>query len=155
MKQLLVLLSILASAQIVLAQVPIPASELKKISWLEGTWIRTSLKPGRTGAETWKKQATDEWRGLGFTLQGQDTVFVERMKLVIFENTPAFVADVPENKGLVYFKFTATTAHSFTCENPAHDYPKKIVYDRQDNTLTVTISGDGKSNTFLFERKQN
>jgi hypothetical protein len=64
------------------------------------------------------------------------------------------VADVPENKGLVYFKFTATTDHSFTCENPTHDYPKKIIYDHQGNTLKVTISGDGKSNTFLFERKE-
>jgi len=153
MKQLLVLFFILACGQVAEAQSPVPASELKKTGWLEGTWVRTHLKPGRTGAETWSKHTANEWRGLGYTLQDKDTLFAEHMKLIIFDNTPAFVADVPENKGLVYFKFTAVTDHSFTCENPSHDYPKKIVYNQQGNTLKVTISGNGKSNEFLFEKE--
>jgi len=152
MRYILATAILLLSAQVTSGQT-ISAAELNKVSWLEGVWQRTNLKAGRTGAESWKKQSADEWRGLGYTLQGTDTLFVERMKLVIFENTPAFVADVPENKRLVYFKFTAVTDHGFTCENPSHDYPKKIVYDRQANTLKVTISADGKTNVFLFEKQ--
>jgi len=154
MKHTLVFIFMLALMRVVAAQSPIPASDLKKVSWLEGTWVRTKLKPGRTGAESWKKQSAGAWRGLGYTLQGTDTLFVERMSLIIVENTPAFVADVPENKGLVYFKFTAVTDHSFTCENAAHDYPQKIVYDRKGSQLKVTISGGGKSSEFLFEKKE-
>lgn len=153
MNHVLAIFIVLMSAQVTYAQIPIPAADLQKVSWLEGTWVRTNLKPGRTGSENWKKLSPAEWQGVGCTLKEKDTVFVERMKLVIYDNTPAFVADVPENKDLVYFKFTATTDHSFTCENHAHDYPKKIVYDRQGNNLKVTISGDGKSNEFLFTKQ--
>lgn len=153
MNHVLAIFMVLLGVTTLCAQAPVAASEMKNLGWLEGTWVRTNLKPGRTGSESWTKLSPTGWRGLGCTLQGKDTLFVEHMKLVIFENTPAFVADVPENKGLVYFKFTATTSHSFTCENPTHDYPKKIVYDRQGNNLKVTISGDGKSNEFLFIRQ--
>lgn len=153
MKYLAVILMITVLTQVAQAQTSVPASAIEKLGWLEGTWVRTSLKPGRTGSESWVKKSPTEWRGLGFTLQDKDTLFVEHMKLVVFENTPAFVADVPENKGLVYFKFTATSDHTFTCENATHDYPKKIVYTRKDNTLKVTISGNGKSSDFHFERK--
>lgn len=153
MNHVLAILIVVVSVQGLHAQATVPAADLGKVGWLEGTWVRTNLKPGRTGTESWKKLSPTAWHGLGCTLREKDTVFVERMKLVIYENTPAFVADVPENKGLVYFKFTAATSHSFTCENPAHDYPKKIVYDRQGNNLKVTISGDGKSNEFLFTKE--
>jgi hypothetical protein len=128
-------------------------NDFKKLKWLEGTWTRTNSKPGRSAIEEWRRSGENELTGQGVNLKGTDTTFVEKLKIVIKDNTICYVADVPENKGLVYFKFTALTSHGFVCENPAHDFPKKIEYKLQGKTLTAVISGDGKSMDYVFERK--
>jgi len=45
------------------------------------------------------------------------------------------------------------TDNSFVCENPQHDFPKKISYLKEGNKIKATISGDGKSFDYLFEKK--
>jgi hypothetical protein len=89
---------------------------------------------------------------MGVTLQGTDTVFVERLKISIEGNEIHYIADVPENPEPVHFKFTAQSAHGFTCENPMHDYPKKISYLVEGNILKAQTSGDGKVQEFTFEK---
>ncbi|HRI79857.1 MAG TPA: DUF6265 family protein [Cyclobacteriaceae bacterium] len=128
-------------------------SELKKLQWLEGTWTRTNAKPGRSGSERWVKVSENEWRGWGVSMSGNDTTFVEKLKLVIHDGTICYAADVPENKNIVYFKFTELTDSRFTCENPEHDFPKKIAYERTGNQLKAIVSGDGKSLEYFFEKK--
>jgi len=38
-------------------------------------------------------------------------------------NDVFYVADVKENKGLVYFKLTAISSSGFVYENAEHDFP--------------------------------
>lgn len=92
-------------------------------------------------------------KGKGATLQAADTVFVEKLKIVVKEDTLYYVADVPENKEPVLFKFTEITPTSFVCENPAHDFPKKIAYKLEGTKLTATISAGEKKMDFLFVKK--
>ena len=131
----------------------VTSTDFKKLSWLEGTWTRTNSKPGRSGNERWVKKSASEWQGWGVSMSGKDTAFVEKLKLVIKEGGIFYVADVPENKQAVYFKFTELTDNQFTCENPQHDFPKKISYQRNGNKLKAIISGDGKAMEYLFEKK--
>jgi hypothetical protein len=128
-------------------------SDFHSLSWLEGRWSRINIKrPGRTAYEVWKKPNDKEFTGIGITLQGTDTVFVEKLKIVIQGNEIHYVADVPENPELVHFKFTAQSPQGFTCENPNHDFPKKISYRLEGNTLNAQTSGDGKVQEFIFEK---
>lgn len=90
--------------------------------------------------------------GRGFNLKGVDTVFVEKIKIVVKDNELYYVADVPENKGEVYFRFIHFSRDGFVCENPQHDFPKKIAYSFDGKTLRATISGDGKQMDYLFEK---
>jgi ketosteroid isomerase-like protein len=39
-----------------------------------------------------------------------------------------------------------------TFSNPAHDYPKTIAYVRDGKQLVATVGGDGKADTYRFER---
>jgi hypothetical protein len=126
--------------------------DFNKLNWLEGKWIRTNVKPGKSASEMWKKISGTEWKGKGVTLKGTDTVFVEKLKLIAKEGSIYYVADVPENKSEVLFKFIELTDHGFVCENPKHDFPKRISYSIDGNKLKAVISGDGKSMEFLFER---
>ena len=127
--------------------------DFKKLTWIIGEWNRTNMKPGRTSTETWIQKSPTEMVGWGITLKGSDTVAIEKFKLVVKDHDIFYVADVPENKGPVYFKLISVTDDGFACENPDHDFPKKIAYKKQDDTLVATISGDGKSMDFAFQRK--
>jgi len=121
---------------------------LTKLNWLLGQWKRTNVKPGQTGLETWKKTSSVAFEGFGITIKGADTVFSEKLKIIVKDNTVFYVADVAENKEPTYFKLTEITDEGFICENTEHDFPKKITYRRSGKILKATISGNGKSFDF-------
>ena len=126
-----------------------------QLTWLVGTWKRTNSKAGQSGFETWSKVSSTELRGRGITMRGSDTVFVEKIRIISKDKELYYVADVPENKEPVYFRIIELKEGGFTCENPEHDFPKKISYSRQGNKLHATISGNGKAITYLFEKTSN
>lgn len=128
-------------------------ANLRQMEWLLGSWNRANTKPGRTASEMWVKVSDTQWNGRGINLKGSDTTFVEVLKIVIENDKLFYVADVPENKKLVYFEMTSVTPDGFVCENPKHDFPKKIVYKREGAKVTATISGGDKSIEYLFERR--
>jgi Domain of unknown function (DUF6265) len=128
------------------------ATQFESLKWLEGKWQRTNVKPGIKAHEEWHAAAHDEFKGLGVTMKESDTVFLEKIKIVKKDGNIYYVADVRENRAPVYFKFTSLTSHGFICENPEHDFPKKIEYRLSKSDLTVTISAGGKSEGYLFTR---
>ena len=129
-----------------------PVSNVGELKWLEGNWKRINSKAGQSGMESWTKISATELKGKGITLQGSDTAFVEKIRIIIQDGSLYYVADVPENKKPVYFLFTEMKPNSFVCQNPAHDFPKMIAYSLKDKKLTATISGNGKSMEYVFER---
>jgi len=147
-------MGIILCAGFVYGQAP-TAADFGKLDWLQGTWNRTNLKPGRSGHERWVKLSPTAWQGFGITMRGNDTAFVEKLQLVTKDGNIYYVADVPGNKGAVYFKFTAISANGFTCENPEHDFPKKISYQKEGNMIKARIEGDGKAMDYEFTRILN
>ena len=49
--------------------------------WLVGNWIRTNGDDLEQTYEQWQKVSSEEYRGLGFTLAENDTVFKEELIL--------------------------------------------------------------------------
>ena len=125
----------------------------KKLNWLSGIWQRTDVKPGQTAEESWKISATNELTGTGITKQGDKIIFKEKLQLLIKDNQIYYIADVTTSKQPTWFKLTQLTDTVFVCENPDHDFPKKIVYQLSGNKLLATISGNGKSIDFNFVKK--
>ena len=149
MKQMLLSCVLTILASVVSGQA---ATDFPQLNWLEGTWKKMNVKPGRSGYEKWENITPSSMKGTGVTLQGKDTVFSEKIELVVKEDAIYYVADVPGNKAPVWFKIISISSNSFTCENNDHDFPKKIVYEKEDKKLKVTISGNGKPTSFLFEK---
>lgn len=125
----------------------------QKLDWLRGDWVRTNQKPGRSGFETWKSAGPTTMIGRGVTLKGSDTTFIEKIRIESRDGKIFYVADVPENRSEVWFEFTELTETGFVCENPKHDFPKKISYSVNGDNLKATISGDGKSIDYLFTKQ--
>jgi hypothetical protein len=129
-------------------------NDFKKLGWVVGAWNRTNVKPGQSGNERWIKISATELNGFGLTMRAKDTISFEKLKLVVKDDNIFYVADVPENKEPVYFRLTEISDTSFSCENPDHDFPKKIIYQKEGSKLRATISGNGKSIDYLFEKVQ-
>ncbi|MES2829437.1 MAG: DUF6265 family protein [Bacteroidota bacterium] len=127
-------------------------STLKDLNWLLGTWERTNIKPGRRGIESWKALSAKEFNGKGLTLAGRDTLFSEQLKFVERQDGLFYVADVAVNKAPTYFKITSLGPKGFICENPQHDFPKKIEYKLLGDKLTAVVSGGGKRIVFEFRK---
>ena len=125
--------------------------QTSKLQWLIGTWSRANAKPGKSGYETWQADGR-ELKGHGLTMQGSDTVAFEKIRIAERDGTLFYLADVPENKKEVAFRMTKVTRYEFVCENPDHDFPKRIHYKLSGTKLTATISGNGRSIEYLFER---
>lgn len=129
-------------------------TEFEQLYWLHGTWSQTNLtKPGQAIVEQWIKSGDYELKGHSTTTQNGDTVYLERITLLIKDHAIYYVADVPQNKQPVYFKLTSLTSNGFTCENPGHDFPKKISYQLTGSQLKATVSGNGKSFNYLYVKK--
>jgi len=147
--KIVVLIALLVSGTTAFAQ----TKDVGKIEWLSGAWTRTNAKAGRSGAEIWTKKSATEITGRGISLKGADTTFVEKLKIVAKDGKLFYVADVP-NQAETWFEFTEITEHGFVCENPKHDFPKKISYQLTGNDLKATISGDGKAVDYMFVRSK-
>jgi hypothetical protein len=84
-------------------------------------------------------------------MRGTDTLFIEKMRIVPGDKDGLFfVADVIENPKPVYFRVSAIHQNEFICENPEHDFPKRIEYRRKSKQLEVKISGNGKVVDYKF-----
>ena len=138
------------SAQV---QQPSHPPAIKNLHWLIGHWERISMKDGSSGYEQWQKSGENELTGRGVTLEDGDTVLVEKIRLVEKDNSIYYVADVPENNRSVYFRLTNIDAVSFTCVNPEHDFPKKIVYLKKGSQLIVTISDESRAIDYVFVKR--
>ena len=119
--------------------------EFKKPDFLLGYWNRVNDQPEKKTFEIWRSDFT----GIGYTMQGKDTTFVEILSIEEINDTLYYkVVGVNENPTL--FKFTEQTETSFTCENPENEFPKKIQYSLENNQLKAVISAGEDAIEFVF-----
>lgn len=128
--------------------------KFKKLEWLTGTWNRTNAGAGKSGYETWAKVSDVKLSGKGVSLEGKKIVFLENLAFIAVGADIFYTVVVTGEKKPVYFKLTALSNDGFTCENPKHDFPKKITYQRSGNTVKAVISGNGQSMDYIFVRKE-
>lgn len=129
-------------------------ADFSKLEWLLSTWERTNVRPGSTAFEQWKKVDAHTFSGMGWSMKGSDTTFVEKLRIEVREDKVYYVADVKENATPTYFLMTEITETGFVSENPDHDFPKMISYSLEDDLITAIISDGGdKKVGFVFKRK--
>lgn len=135
------------------AQKPSPEAQLKQIEWLLGNWNRVNSPAGKSGYEYWQRTSATEWRGRGIAMKGADTTFVEILKIVVEKGSLYYAADVPGNNKPVYFEMTSVSENSFVCENPAHDFPKRIEYHFDGKQIRARVSAGSQGMDYVFERR--
>ncbi|WP_428632087.1 DUF6265 family protein [Sphingopyxis sp.] len=108
------------------------------LAWIAGDWSREE-------GERWTEERWTAPRGgvmLGHSRSGRGTAMREfeflRMQADA-DGVPVYLAQ-PGGRAPVAFRLTQHDATSATFDNPAHDYPQRIVYAREGQRLTATIS---------------
>lgn len=153
MRQILLLAILLIGAvpsQLLAEEAP---AQLRQMAWLAGTWQRLDLPQGQSGYERWTQDGAQGFVGVGVAERDGKPIFEEKLRILPKDGAVYYVADVPENAQPVYFKLTEFRENEFSFENPAHDFPQKIVYKRDGDRLRVRISAGDKASEFEFERQ--
>lgn len=129
----------------------------KKLYSLEGTW-RMNTKRGAI-CEEWKKMDKNYLQNKGYMIKGKDTIINERVALTNTKEGIFYTSIVEDQnkKQPIAFKMTKAEGNMFVFENPAHDFPKRIVYKliTADSLYAFIDDGTetGKKQNFYYKRQ--
>jgi hypothetical protein len=116
--------------------------KLNPAQWIIGNWEQKTDAGILT--ESWKRQNDSVFVGSTYFINESDTLHSETILLEQRADSITYSAKVKGQNNEKAIPFTLTTANtnSLVFENPAHDYPQKIEYQKsKSNGLQVTISG--------------
>ncbi|MFN0159313.1 MAG: DUF6265 family protein [Bacteroidota bacterium] len=119
---------------------------LSDLQWVIGTWKRESAKS--ITYEHWRQQSNRTLEGESYRIVKAtgDTAFGESLMLVEMAGEVFYISKVPENKYPVAFKLASLEKGTAVFENPAHDFPQRIIYTQNaDGSMTAAIEGPGES----------
>ncbi|WP_300977956.1 DUF6265 family protein [Flavobacterium sp.] len=124
----------------------------KNFDWLLGNWKSTNEEKGKETFENWKKINDAEYKGIGFTLQNNDTLSQEQMKLIQTNGKWNLLVKTPDEKDFIKFEMTEIADDKFECKNDTLDFPKLIKYWKNGDKMNAIVSGDSLKLSFEFER---
>lgn len=116
-------------------------AELSDAQWLLGRWENQSEEGIMT--ETWTRESDSSFAAKTYFITDGDTAFSESVRLVGRNGSLVYIAKAmgQNDDKPVEFGLTAADGKTMTFENPAHDYPEKIVYENYGDSLKAWISG--------------
>jgi uncharacterized protein YciI len=119
--------------------------------FLSGTW----KVEGRDNYEHWDQLNAHNMKGFSYSLKDGKMVVSEYLELQQNSNEVIYSASVLQQNGGSRIDFTLTRSDSiFQFENPHHDFPKKITYQRMTpDELYVQVS-DGSQSGFSYTLKK-
>lgn len=125
---------------------------IENFDWLLGEWKRKNEDAGKETFEVWTKINNSEYYGVGFTLQNNDTLSQEKIRLVESNGKWNLEVQSPNDSIPTKFIMTSNGHQEFICENKLLDFPKMIKYWKKGNEINAIVSGDNMEILFEFER---
>ena len=133
-------------------QAPPAQPGLERLAWLEGTWEQRSGE--RVTRERWLPAAGSMMLAVSHTYTPDRTRFFEFLRIERRKETLVYVAQ-PGGQPPVEFALAACEEGRVVFENPKHDHPQRIVYERTEKGVTATVEllDGSRAREFVFERK--
>ena len=122
------------------------------LAWIAGNW---QTPPGKRAQvdEHWSRPIGGSLMGMSRTVVGDKTVEFEYLRIEQRADAIYYVAHPKARCPGTDFKLTRLTGQEAVFENPAHDFPKRIIYRKNsDGSLVASIdAGEGtKSQSFSY-----
>jgi len=128
--------------------------DLPKLAWIAGDW---ELKDGETTTvEHWETLAGTTMLGLSHAYDAKRTRSFEFLRIAEHEGRIAYLAQ-PGGGKVVPFFATKLVDGEVEFENPSHDYPQRIRYERTEGGITATISllDGSKPTAYAYRRRES
>jgi hypothetical protein len=119
---------------------PVKNDPLERLSWMAGSW-RISLPNGEVTEETWTTPSGGILVGMGRTIRAGKPSFHEYLRIEVRGDQIVYLAQ-PMGQPPTEFKLLPGEGKRATFENLAHDWPKRIRYERTNKGLAVRVDGD-------------
>jgi hypothetical protein len=121
--------------------------------WLEGHWVHESKDRSSWTEESWLVRG-DMMVGVGLNGSGEVAKSYEFMRIAKDKDGRMTFWGSPRGAAPVPFRMVSLSAAEVAFENPAHDFPTRITYRREDDVLIATVSGPGgsKPQTWRYRR---
>ena len=143
----------LAAAAMLLVAASEGGPAVADLGWMSGHW---TTAPGEAWTEEyWLAPRAGLMLGLSRAGRGQALGEWEYLRLEAdAEGVPVYWAS-PRGRPPVAFRLVRAEASSAVFENPAHDFPQRIVYRRSGETMTATISAidGGNAMSWAYRRQ--
>jgi hypothetical protein len=111
---------------------------IDRVAWLQGCWASTAAP--RTVEEMWMAPRGGTMLGMGRTVS--DGRLIEYELVVVREQAGQLAYQAhPSGQPSAVFVSTSVTDSSVVFENPQHDFPQKVGYRREGETLSAWIEG--------------
>ncbi len=115
------------------------AGGLEELAWLSGCW--RSESENRQLTEHWMNPAGRMMLGLSHTIADGKTREYEFIRIVQEENGEIFFVANPSGQKEARFKLMILSGQEARFENPEHDFPQRIIYRREGDSLLGRIEG--------------
>lgn len=116
---------------------PAAGEEPLDLEWMVGDWCSSSA--AGTSEEHWLAAKGGLMLGIGRTVTQKGTQF-EFLRIELAGNTARYIAQ-PNGGQATTFDLVDASPGRVTFANPQHDFPKRIRYQRDGETLTARVDG--------------
>jgi len=125
---------------------PSPSQEgtptIESLAWLAGCWENAS--DNMKTEEQWMKPSGGSMLGVSRTVKGGKTMWYEFLQIRQYGDSVVYIAN-PSGQKEAAFKLVRWNDKEAVFENPAHDFPQRIIYELQtDGSLHARIEGKQK-----------
>jgi hypothetical protein len=117
---------------------------------LAGCWERN--QQGSFITEMWMKPAGTSMIGAGRTVKFGTTTDFEFLRIEQRDDSIYYIAKPRANVHETAFRLVKWSENAFVFENPEHDFPQRILYKVNGDSLSARIEGtrNGKTSGFDF-----
>ena len=128
-------------------------ARIEQVAWLQGCWQLEAN--GRLVEEQWMAPRGGVMLGMGRTVR--DGTLVEYESVILREQDGQLAYEAhPSGQMPAVFMLKTRDVAMAVFENPAHDFPQRVGYERKDDTLSAwiegTANGVGRRVGFLYHR---
>lgn len=115
-----------------------PVDAVADFSWLSGAWV--SQNGDAWTEEWWTPPRGGVMIGAGFSGRGETATSFEHMRIMKDKAGTLAFYGMPGGAPAVAFPLVRQSEGEAVFENPAHDYPQRIRYRMEGETLVATVS---------------
>lgn len=118
--------------------------QLADLAWMAGSWRSVDLQEGHTtiSEEHWTDGSGGTMFGVNRLIADDHTAFFEFLRIEADDDGKYYIAQPRGRSPGTRFELIESTRRRAVFENQEHDFPQRIIYQREGDTLTARVEGD-------------